>query len=275
MGVKKAFFFLFILISLPLLSQEIVVKGKIIDSETNKTIAFVNIGIESKNIGTISNLKGRFRLQVSENNKNNSILISHVNYEPKEITFRNENNIIIYLQPKTTTLDEVVVSYKKRKKRKRKIGVKSYNPLLWLRATSKENDIVENAQRINIPDKRVRVKYINLYLRRGFDADSSYVRVNFYASTINKSPGKKIVFKNILIHEKIKKGWLKIDVTKEYIYLEEDFFVGIEFIPNFKKPQQVFLGCILTKGKGYQRGNSQGSWTKLNGGSTINVELEY
>ncbi|WP_111308389.1 hypothetical protein [Confluentibacter sediminis] len=64
-------------------------------------------------------------------------------------------------------------------------------------------------------------------------------------------------------------------MTKNDIYLDEDFFIGLEFIPDFKTPFEVYLGAILTKGKGYSRSNSQGEWNKLQGASTINVEIEY
>lgn len=181
-------------------------------------------------------------------------------------------NKTIFLEPKTNELSEVIVSNKK--KRNRKIGVKSYNPLLWLGAISEDMDIIENAQRINISDKTVRVKYINIYLRAGFKSDSSFVRINFYKNVDNK-PDEKIIFENIVQKKKIEPSWLQIDLTEQYIYLKEDFFIGVEFIPDFKNKLEVYIGAILTKGKGYSRRNSLGKWNKLQGASTINVEIEY
>jgi hypothetical protein len=35
------------------------------------------------------------------------------------------------------------------------------------------------------------------------------------------------------------------------------------------------LDDVLTKGKGYSRRSSQGKWNKLQGASSINVEVEY
>jgi hypothetical protein len=247
-------------------------KGIITDSETKKPIEFVNIGILNRNKGTVSNIKGEFNLGVSNKFLNDSLTISHVNYYPVRIPIGNFKNETIFLDPRTNELSEVIVTNKR--KRNRKIGVKSYNPLLWLGAISEDMDIIENAQRINIPDKTVRVKYVNIYLRTGFKSDSSFVRINFYKNVDNK-PGEKIVFENIVHKKKIEPGWLQIDLTKRYIYLEEDFFVGVEFIPDFKNPLEVYIGAILTKGKGYSRRSSQGQWNKLHGASTINVEIDY
>jgi hypothetical protein len=253
-------------------SQNIQMSGLIIDSQTKKPIDFVNLGILNKNEGTVSNENGEFSIEISKKYINDSLTISHINYHSVKIAIKNTKNNTIILEPKTNELSEVVVSNKK--KRERKIGVKSYNPLLWLGGISDDNDIIENAQRINIPDKTVRIKYVNIYLRKGFESDSSFVRVNFYKN-VNNAPGEKIVFKNTLQKKQIESGWLQIDLTKNDIYIEEDFFVSVEFIPDFKNPLDVYVGAILTKGKGYSRRSSQGKWGRLQGGSSINVELEY
>ena len=254
------------------MAQHIEMKGKVVDVETNGPIEFVNIGILNENKGTISNPKGEFSLDLHREFVDDSLTISHVNYYPLKIPVESFQDRTLFLKPKTVELTEVIVSNKR--KRTRTIGVKSYNPLLWLGALSQDMDIIENAQRINIPDRSVRVKRVNIHLRAGFKADSSYVRVNFY-NNVDQAPGERIVFENILRKKKIEPGWLQIDLTDHFIYLDEDFFVGIEFIPDFKNPLEVYLGAILTKGKGYSRRSSHGQWNKLQGASTINVEIEY
>ncbi|WP_136468961.1 carboxypeptidase-like regulatory domain-containing protein [Flagellimonas onchidii] len=265
-------FLLFQILNPHVFSQKIEMTGTIADAETKEPIEFVNIGILNKNKGTISNSNGKFKLEIPIEHSKDSLTISHVSYRSIKVAIENFNDRTIFLELRTNELAEVIVSNKKKKKRK--IGVKSHNPLLWLGAVSKDTDIIENAQRINIPDKTVRVKYINIYLRRGFDSDSSHVRVNFYKNLEN-TPGEKLIFENIVQKKKIEPGWLQIDLTKRHIYLEEDFFVGVEFIPDFKNPLEVYIGAILTKGKGYSRRNSLGKWNKLQGASTINVEIEY
>lgn len=253
-------------------SQEIIMSGQIIDSETKKPIEFVNIGILNKNLGTVSDLQGKFNINASKENIKDSITISHINYHSVKIPIIKSKNQIIILKPRTNELSEIILT--NRKKSLRKIGVRIYNPLLWLGGISKNNDIIENAQRINIPSKTVRVKFVNIYLRKGFESDSTFVRINFYKNS-NDEPGDKIIFQNIIQKKKIETGWLQIDLTPDFIYLEEDFFIGVEFMPNFEKSQDVYIGAIITKGKGFSRRSSQGKWNKLQGASTINVDIEY
>ncbi|UJH91696.1 hypothetical protein LZ575_03140 [Antarcticibacterium sp. 1MA-6-2] len=140
---------------------------------------------------------------------------------------------------------------------------------------SKEMDIIESAKQIKIPNnKTVRVKAVNFYLRRGFETDSAFVRINFYKDFADY-PGDKIVFENVIQRKQIKQGWINIDLEKYSVYLEEDFFVGVEIIPDSKKPLEVFMGAILTKGNAYMRESSLGKWKELQGAQSINVEVEY
>jgi hypothetical protein len=273
----KSLFYILLLIQLlstPLVAQEIEMKGMVIDTQNQEPIAYVNIGILNKNQGTITNLEGKFSLTVAKQFKNDSITISHINYHPIKILATNFSNRTVLLEPKTTELQEVIIS--KRKIKNKKIGVKSYGKLLSMRVASRDNDIIEVAQRINIPDREVKVKAVNFKVFKSSDVTDVMVRINFYTNMDNK-PSEKIILKSI-VHElpaERESGWVRIDLNKDHIYIEQDFFIGIEFIPNFETPTIVDLGAILTKGKGYRRESSLGTWEKLNGAASINVEVQY
>jgi hypothetical protein len=264
---------LFQLISLFTFSQEIEMSGLLIDSETNNPIEFANLGVVNKNKGTVSNLDGTFGIKFSKEFVNDSLTISHVIYKTVKIPIRDSKNLVIPLQPNENKLAEVIVTNKKKKKKK--IGVKSYNPLLWVSTVSKEMDIIESAKQIKIlNNKTVRVKDVNFYLRRGFETDSAFIRINFYENLDNR-PGDKIIFENIIQRKHIEQGWVDIDLTKYSVYLEEDFFVGVEIIPSSDKPLEVFMGAILTKGNAFMRKSSLGKWEEVPGAQSINVEVEY
>jgi hypothetical protein len=53
-----------------------------------------------------------------------------------------------------------------------------------------------------------------------------------------------------------------------------EYFLKGWIRPDFKNKLEIYIGALLTKGKGYTRRNSQGEWNKLQGASTINVEIE-
>lgn len=264
---------LFQIITFFTFSQEVEMNGLLIDSETKSPIEFANIGVVNKNKGTVSDLDGKFRIKFSKEFASDSLTISHVLYTTVKIPIRDSKNLVIPLQPNENKLTEVIVT--NRKKKNRKIGVKIYNPLLWMSTVSKEMDIIESAKQIKIPNnKTVRVKDVNFYLRRGFEADSAFIRINFYENSDNL-PGDKIIFENIIERKKIKQGWINIELEKYSVYLEEDFFVGIEIIPDSIKPRKIYMGAILTKGNAYMRDSSLGKWEGVDGAQSINVEVEY
>ena len=273
--MKKTIYtlFLFHLVSLLTYSQEIEMSGVLIDSETNHPIEFANMGVINKNKGTVSNLEGKFRIKFSKEFVSDSLTISHVLYKTVKIPIRESKNLIITLQPNENKLSEVIVTNKK--KRYRKIGVKSYNPLLWARTASKENDIMESAKQIKLPNnKTVRVKDVNFYLRKGFETDSAYIRINFYEN-LDDRPGDKIIFEDIIQHTLIEQGWVNIDLAKYSVYLEEDFFVGVEIIPHSNAQREIYMGAIFTKGNAFMRNSSLGKWDKMPAAQSINVEVEY
>lgn len=53
-----------VLLQLQLKAQ--VFKGKVISANDNKTIAYVNIGIVGKDVGTVSNTNGEFSITLLE-----------------------------------------------------------------------------------------------------------------------------------------------------------------------------------------------------------------
>ncbi|PIQ20888.1 MAG: hypothetical protein COW65_12385, partial [Cytophagales bacterium CG18_big_fil_WC_8_21_14_2_50_42_9] len=55
--------FIFLLISLASLSQNLV-KGRVIDEKTNEPLEFVSVYVNTTTIGTVTNAKGEFRLNL-------------------------------------------------------------------------------------------------------------------------------------------------------------------------------------------------------------------
>src|SRR5690606_19847696 len=94
-------------------SQEIIT-GKIIDSETKSGLPYANIGVENKNMGTVSDSNGDFKLKLNNIlDGGDKIIISHIGYKTKEYkvsSFLKKSNIIIELEPNVTELDEIVVN---------------------------------------------------------------------------------------------------------------------------------------------------------------------
>lgn len=85
----------------------------LLDQKTEKSIPFATIQFNSKN-GVISNENGAFNITINRTiTAKDSLQISCLGYESKQIALLNFNQEIIYLKPQTVDLDEVLITSKK------------------------------------------------------------------------------------------------------------------------------------------------------------------
>ena len=85
-------------------------KKVILDASSNKPIEFVNVVAPKFKKGLISNKEGEIIWNISGIEKEDTILVSHVSYEPRYLSFKNFKQIdTITLNAKFPTLSEVIV----------------------------------------------------------------------------------------------------------------------------------------------------------------------
>lgn len=107
---KLLFCILLFTISTTVLAQTY--SGIVMDKETNEPLKYVSIGIVGKDVGTVSNDDGSFFFEIDDQFSQDSLLFSYIGYEAqsRRIAALNKNKQeIIYLEPKSTLLSEVVV----------------------------------------------------------------------------------------------------------------------------------------------------------------------
>jgi len=67
-------------------AQNIIIKGRVVDAETNKPVEFANLGVVGTYMGTASDFNGYYELEVGESFANYKVQISAVGYKVKEFT---------------------------------------------------------------------------------------------------------------------------------------------------------------------------------------------
>lgn len=67
-------------------AQNITLKGRIVDAETNQPVEFANIGVVGTYMGTASDFDGNYILEIGESFSNYKVQISAVGYKVKEFT---------------------------------------------------------------------------------------------------------------------------------------------------------------------------------------------
>jgi len=262
--MKRFTLLLLLLNSYFILFGQLLISG-IVKQSNNSLLAYVNIGIKSKNIGTVSDEKGNFELVIPKQFMTDTVTFSSVGFEELNIpvqSFLKTSLKEITLQQKTSVLEEVVI-YNKKNKIKR-IGTLSHNPFLSGAAESKDKkDIVEFAKHININGKTSNIQNVSIYLL-GLNIDTATFRINFYEA-VDGMPQVRIIEKSIVLRADIKKGWLTIDLSKYNIVLNNNFFVGFEFLPERKISKYSFNYGGQLGGNSVARRSSLGKWEKFKG----------
>jgi TonB-linked SusC/RagA family outer membrane protein len=87
--------------------EKIKIQGIVRDFQSRQVLQGITVKAKSNEIGTATDVNGRFSLEVSDNER--SIMISSVGYESQEVTLAGKTNFTIDLKPAASNLNEVVV----------------------------------------------------------------------------------------------------------------------------------------------------------------------
>jgi len=256
--------YLSIAIFLPLLCwSQLTLKGRIVDAETQQALQYVNVGVIDNGIGTVSNANGDFELEVTEVLFKEIIRISSIGYETLNGTVGDyvsklKKNPTVYLKTEFSTLEEVVLTNKPKKRQR--IGNKYVFGLVTL--------VQGSPQLGNEIGSVIKVKNKITYLEK-FSAGisvNSYGKVKFRLKIYNLKKGRpntSILKENIIIETNIKKGKLSIDLKPYHLVMEEDFFVSLELIDTLENKKGSFIYSAGFLGTNcYYRDASQDLWTK-------------
>lgn len=251
--------------------------GSIVDNETKEKLAYVNIGVLNKAIGTVSSVKGDFSIIIPHGYDNDTLKISCIGYESFSMVvseFRNklDSATIIGLFSKIIEMEEFVVLGKELKTKV--LGNK--NPSKWFGGIGFPSNQLGREIGIKINPKRkptyIKDFNINIFLNT---YDTLKFRVNFY-DIKNGVPNNRLFNKNIIVVTTIKEGKLTVDLSEYDIVIEDDFFITIEWIENLGPSDGLFFSKVFKKNALVSRSTSQAKWGTLEkGGIGIYVTALY
>ncbi len=89
------------------LVQQLVISGKVTDSQTGELMPGVNVLVTGTTIGTITDVSGRYTIPVPD--RNGTLRFSFIGYITQEIPLNGRSTIDVNLVSEITGLDEVVV----------------------------------------------------------------------------------------------------------------------------------------------------------------------
>lgn len=274
------------LISTIVHSQEKTISGKVLNFANSEPLAYVNIGIKNKTVGTVSNNNGLFNLLLNDKvTSKDTIIFSYIGFKTEKYLVSELNKIKdpILLQPKNMELDEVVVSSNKVKLKPKKIGRTSKG--LGLTHANfysyYEKDVDDRLSKERGMKFKIRrnchIEDLNFNITSN-DFTSLKFRVNLYKIE-NGLPTELLINENIVFEIKDNfLGWFKVELVPYNIYLKEDVeevAVTIQWLESVKKNEKSKYFSISTSASpidtAYFREKAMDTWTK--GGQSLSFYL--
>jgi len=244
------------------------ITGLIKNKTNNQPIEFANIGIVDKNIGTVSDLNGRFSFFVDQKYNNDTVQISFIGYKPlviKVSDLRGVDEHILFLEEKSYQLDEIIIKPKKFKQKTLGVTAKAKGM-----AAGFNNNLLGYECGILMKVKKIAfIKTININIA-SCSYDTIFYRLNIYKVT------EKMKFTNILrepiyitLPKKSVKDEISINVESRNIVVDGNFLVTLEHVKDLKGGHMYF--CAGLGNKTYYRKTSQGKWESVPIGVSISV----
>ena len=238
-----------------LAKAQILITQKVTDCKTNEPIPFVSIGILGQNMGTITDEKGVFSLQIPKNFVQDSLTFSSIGFETKRLNIKNIKTDL-QLCPQTTQLPTLTISSKPRKEKI--LGLNRTGSAFYMLSC----DLKGQSMAARILNRRnIYAKKIGLYVNEN-KSDSVKMRVTFYKAEKDKI-GEIINTESLIwTIKQPKTGWLNYDLP-QVLPIEGDFFVGLEIVEIYTTDKNCYFsiqGGISFKNMTYSRKASQSNW---------------
>lgn len=238
------------------------ITGIVVDAAYKKPLAYVNIGIVGKGIGTVSDISGEFSISLDDSLNAQTLKFSYIGYKSQSYSVKEfkkklkENNIIIALEENIFSLSQIIV---KPKILKTKIlGNKNNNKNAM--AGFKSNDLGSELGTImKIKKSPTLIENVNFNIAKN-EIENVKFRINIY-SMKNGLPDSILLKEPIYITTSIKSGTLTLDMKKYNLWVNSDFMVSLEWIENYSSDKLYF--CVgLMDSNSLWRKTSQDKWQK-------------
>lgn len=228
MKIRLSYMFCFLLLVTKSFSQKVNVFFEV-KSNTNDPIPFATLSLLGEKKEYVCNLRGQF---AGVANFQDSFLATSVGFIDSIFHVKTlQNNSIVMLRRKLTTINEVVI----RNGKKQFLGnlkIKQTRSILGGNTSSPSFEIV----RLVKADIHSEFKVLKVSFRQKRFCDSMPIMIHIYSVNDDGLPGEDMLIKSpfIVSPEMYKNGIITIDIQDADVILKnENFFIGAQFFYPF------------------------------------------
>ncbi|SFQ21329.1 carboxypeptidase-like regulatory domain-containing protein [Hymenobacter arizonensis] len=206
------------------------ISGSITNTATQEGLPYVNIGVVGKDLGTVSNESGYYKLVFRADLANDTVRVSSLGYRTRLLTLREllaQPNVA--LTPESVPLAEVLVKGKSRFRRTHTLGNTGNSEMAT--NTLSSNSLGSQVGTV-IKLNRQPTKLLNAVFNIARSSPGQVTfRVNIYRLDARGLPTEtKLLNRNVIVSSPIVRGPITVDLSADQLVLSEDFFLAIEMI---------------------------------------------
>ena len=257
--------------------NKLVIKGRICDSKNGESLAYVNVGIQDKNIGTVTQHDGKFEIRINPELSGDSLKISMAGYRGQTLSLsdilKKTGPVVIQMKENISELREVVITAKTlHTETKGNTTTSNFISVgLPLKFLGSETGI-----KIKLGKKPVLLKSFSFNISEN-RLDTAVFRMNIY-NFRNGIPFENILRQNILVPVGKQKGQYTINLIDYKLVMKGDILLSLEWIEGSSSGREhgaIFLSAGFLNSATWHRLTSQGKWKKASGlGVGFNAEIQ-
>ncbi len=252
---KTLIFIIPLLITTNLFSQNYL-RGVLVDIRNKQPIPYCNVYIKNR-VGTTTNQKGQFLLDIRAVKDKDSLTISNILYHKKQIPMvallKEAWSDTLFLSPKVYILPQVNV--RKGNCRVVERGVKRRRFLSNRHITIRPSKVGASKVAVFIENNFPKWKNVQLKSVKYNILDKSKTghlfRVHVYAVDKNRFiPGKELLLDNVIEKFPMTDGWVEVDLSTYNIKMpSKGIFIAIEFLDYYvpKVEELMSMGKMQRK----------------------------
>lgn len=241
------------------------ITGTVIDAETREPMAYVHIGIRGNEIGTISDEKGQFNLQLNKGYQADTLTFSMIGYRNLQLPIVDllNRHTKIKMKPSITELKEVVIHSKKNQEQLRFGRTRPTKTTTGASGINNYGIGQEIGTTIKNDGGNYMIDAISFH-HRWNTVDSILYRINIYTLR-DELPYTSILQNELFVMAYKRDKWVTKQVKEEVIVFDQDIFVSIELVRRWNNKGDNLLfyshGEDHSELKNYIRPTSQAEWT--------------
>ncbi len=246
------------------------IAARVLDAEDKTPLAYVNVGVPGKNLGTVTNEDGAFKLDIDSLLVDDSLAISTAGYKMQVISLKRIPGIIL-LDRRSGGLPAAVVTQGVR--RRKILGNTTTSKLVSVGFPTRFLG-AEIGVRMTLGKRPRHLEKFHCHVS-DTRVDSAVFRLNIYR-VVNGKP-ENIMQRSILFSIRSGPGDYTVDLSGLNLSLSGDVVISLELLKIYSvlpSPGGVYFSAAFFNSGTWHRLTSQAAWTKARGiGVGFNVEV--